>query len=75
MLVISRKLGEEIVIGDGIRISVLRRQGDRVRLGIIAPSTVHIIRREIVARNDSHKSLDSQIQQNDSYSKNSRGDK
>ncbi len=48
MLVLSRKPGEEIVIGDNIRISVLRRQGGRVRLGITAPPAVHIARKEIV---------------------------
>ena len=48
MLVLSRKLGEEIVIGDNIRISVLKNQGGRVRLGITAPQNIPIARVEIV---------------------------
>jgi len=48
VLVLSRKHGEEIVIGDNIRIRVLRQHGGRVRLGITAPPTVHIARMEIV---------------------------
>ncbi len=65
MLVLSRKPGEEIVIGDNIRISVLRNQGGRVRLGITAPSAVHIARKEIVGTGDSHTLSDTQTQEFD----------
>jgi carbon storage regulator len=47
MLVISRKLDEAIVIGDGIEIRVLRVGRDGVRLGITAPNDVKVHRREI----------------------------
>ena len=63
MLVLSRKPGEEIVIGDNIRISVLRTQGGRVRLGITAPSAVHIARKEIV-RTDASRALSDRKQKN-----------
>ena len=46
MLVISRKKGETLVIGDGIEVSVVDIQGDRVRVGISAPREVRIMRRE-----------------------------
>ena len=47
MLVVTRKLNEAIVIGDGIEVVVLRHGRDGVRLGITAPSHVPVHRREI----------------------------
>ncbi len=47
MLVLTRSVGEEIVIGDHICVSVVAVQGDRVRLGIKAPPSVCVDRREI----------------------------
>jgi carbon storage regulator len=47
MLVLSRKAGEEILIGDGIRLVVNRISGNRVTLGIVAPRDVHIARGEL----------------------------
>jgi carbon storage regulator len=45
MLVITRRLDEEIVIGDAIRLKVVDIAGNRIRLGITAPREV-AIRRE-----------------------------
>lgn len=47
MLVITRKRGEAIVIGDGIEVEVLRVGKDGVRLGIKAPANVTVHRSEI----------------------------
>ena len=47
MLVLSRKLGEEIVIGDNIRIKVVEIRGGNVRIGIVAPEDVSVDRQEI----------------------------
>jgi len=47
MLVLARKKGEAIVIGDHIEIIVLDTEGDTVRLGISAPKNVQIHRQEI----------------------------
>lgn len=47
MLVLSRKVGEEIVIGDNIRVKVVAVQGNKVRLGFEAPNEVVIRREEI----------------------------
>jgi len=47
MLIFSRKLGEELVIGRGIRVTVLEMRGDRVKLGFVAPAQVPIHRKEV----------------------------
>ena len=46
MLVLSRKVGEEIVIAGTIRVTVVAVVGDRVRLGVQAPSEVRVDREE-----------------------------
>ena len=48
MLVLSRKRDERIVIGDNIVITVVEVRGDKVRLGIDAPSEVPVHRQEIL---------------------------
>ena len=47
MLVLSRKIGEKLVIGDNITVVVSRVAGNRVMLGIEAPHDVRIIRGEL----------------------------
>ena len=49
MLVLSRKVGERIVIGDGIVITVNRIANNRVALGISAPADVRVIRSELAS--------------------------
>jgi carbon storage regulator CsrA len=48
MLVLSRKVGEEVYIGDNIRIVVNRISSNRVTIGISAPDNVHIVRGELM---------------------------
>ena len=50
MLVLSRKCGEELVIGRNITVTVLAVQGDRVKLGVAAPGEVPIHRQEVQRR-------------------------
>ena len=47
MLVLSRRERERIKLGDSIVVTVVRVAGDRVRLGIEAPSDVLILRQEL----------------------------
>lgn len=47
MLVLSRKVGEEIIIGDNIRVTVVAIRNNHVRLGFSAPQDVSIFRSEI----------------------------
>lgn len=50
MLVLSRKLGERIIIDEQIVVEVVRCRGDKVRLGITAPPHVQIRREELPPR-------------------------
>lgn len=50
MLVLSRKLGETIVIGENVSVTVLGVQGGRVRLGFDAPLEASIHRAEVSKR-------------------------
>ncbi|WP_107942113.1 carbon storage regulator CsrA [Metasolibacillus fluoroglycofenilyticus] len=47
MLVLSRKTGESIMIGDQIEVKVLSVDGDQVKLGIVAPKSVKVHRSEV----------------------------
>jgi carbon storage regulator len=57
MLVLTRRIGEEIVIGDNIRVQVVEVQRGRVRLGISAPDRVHILRGELFAADEEKRRL------------------
>lgn len=46
MLVLSRKIGEGLMIGDNILLTVNRVAGNRVTIGIAAPQSVRIVRDE-----------------------------
>ncbi len=50
MLVLSRKLNEEIVIAGNIRVKILEINGSQVRLGVEAPAQVPILRQELRVR-------------------------
>ena len=49
MLVLSRRVGESIVVGDDVTITVLEVRGDVVRIGIDAPRSVSVHRAELLA--------------------------
>ena len=60
MLVLTRKSNQSIMIGDEIEISVLAIMGEKVRIGIEAPRSVPVFRREVYVeiqqdRNDSEE--------------------
>ena len=54
MLVLSRKVGERLVIGDNITVVVTRVAGNRVTLGIEAPNDVRVVRSELKTLNDAN---------------------
>ena len=53
MLVLTRKLGQSIMIGDRVEVQVLSVAGEKVRLGITAPEDVSIFRNEVYDRIES----------------------
>ena len=58
MLVLSRQRDESIIIGDNIVITVVDIRGDKVRLGIEAPTEIPVHRQEVfeaIQRENSHK--------------------
>jgi carbon storage regulator len=50
MLVLTRRIGEEIVIAGNIRVMVVRVRGRTIQLGVTAPLSVPVVREELVAR-------------------------
>ena len=50
MVVFSRRIGQEIVIGDNIRITVVAVEGEMVHIGISAPKEVVVDRQEVHER-------------------------
>lgn len=49
MLVLTRGIGEEIVIAGNLRVTVVAIKGQRVRLGITAPASAQVTREELLA--------------------------
>ena len=47
MLILTRKVGERLAIGDDIRVTLLEIKGSQVKLGIEAPKSVEVHRQEI----------------------------
>ncbi len=50
MLILSRRVGETIMIGDQVTVTVLHVKGQQIRLGIAAPKHVGVHRKESYAR-------------------------
>lgn len=50
MLILTRRIGESVMIGDDIKISVLGVKGNQIRIGVSAPREVAVHREEIFQR-------------------------
>ena len=50
MLILTRRVGESLVVGDSVTVTVLGVKGNQVRVGIDAPRTVTVHRQEIYER-------------------------
>jgi carbon storage regulator len=63
MLVLSRKVGERILIGENISVTVVRINGNAVRIGVQAPSDLTVIRQELQDNLDAAESDDPKVSQ------------
>lgn len=58
MLILTRRVGETLMIGDQVTVTVLGVKGNQVRLGVNAPKEVSVHREEIYRRIQTEKSGD-----------------
>ncbi|MDR3645345.1 MAG: carbon storage regulator CsrA [Clostridia bacterium] len=49
MLVLTRRKGDSLMIGDEIEVTVVEIQGDKVKIGISAPRNITVLRKELVS--------------------------
>lgn len=62
MLILTRRVGETLMIGDEVSVRVLGVKGNQVRLGVNAPKDIAVHREEIYQRIQHEKSMQNQMQ-------------
>jgi carbon storage regulator len=61
MLVLSRKIGESILIGENVVVTVREMRGGRIRLAIEAPQEVLVLRNELIGKRPSRREWDDPV--------------
>jgi len=57
MLILTRRIGETIVIGDNVRVTVLAVVGNQIKLGFVAPANIPVHREEIYDKIKSSRNI------------------
>lgn len=65
MLILTRRVGETLMIGDEVTVTVLGVKGNQVRIGVNAPKEVSVHREEIYMRIQAEKNADFSPQEDD----------
>jgi carbon storage regulator len=52
MLILTRRVSEQLMIGENVQVTVLRIDGNQVRIGVTAPRDISVDRQEVRARKD-----------------------
>jgi len=57
MLILTRRVGETLLVGDDVEVTVLGSKGNQVRVGINAPKTIPVIREELLTRDQNQTAI------------------
>lgn len=60
MLILTRKTGEKLIIGDDVQLTVLGIKGNQVRIGVTAPKEVSVHREEVYLRIQNEREAESE---------------
>lgn len=69
MLILTRRIGESLMIGDDVNVTVLGIRGNQVRIGVNAPKDVAVHREEIYERIQMEKSKGAKAQRAEGYAR------
>lgn len=55
MLILTRKIGQSLIIGDDIEVKIVSIDGENIKIGISAPKDVSVVRKELLEVKDENK--------------------